>query len=150
MMLEWDGGHRDIAWHSTHVIRLYQEGDDFSIWLARDEATSRVLWRYINLEAPWERTLLGFDSKDLWLDLYSESEDDDWHWKDEDELARLVERGEVDAAFAAEVRRSGEQAVARIGAGATLLDPSWVAWRPDPSWATPTLPEHWWEYDEGV
>lgn len=143
MLLEWDGGHWDVTWHSTDVVRLYQEGDDFSIWIARDEKTAAVSWRYVNLEDPWRRTAIGFDSKDRWLDLWSEPDGDEWHWKDEDELAWLVEQGRVDRALAARVRESGERAVARIRAGRTLLDDSFGALRPDPAWRTPTLPASW-------
>ena len=147
MLLEWDGGHRDVTWRGTDVVRLYQEGDAFSIWIARDQTTGAVVWRYINLEDPWRRTAIGFDSKDRWLDLWSEPGSDEWQWKDEDELAWLVSEGRVPADWAATVRASGDDAVTRIRAGRTLLDPSWYSWRPDPSWAVPRLPERWREYD---
>src|SRR5436305_484761 len=39
LMVRWDGGHRDVSWHSTSVVRLYQERDAFSIWIARDAAS---------------------------------------------------------------------------------------------------------------
>jgi hypothetical protein len=143
LMVRWDGGHRDVTWHTCNVVRLYREGDDFSIWIARDDATGTVAWRYINLEAPWRRTAIGFDSKDHWLDLWSEPDSDDWHWKDEDELAWLVEQSLVDDAYAASVRASGERAVARIRSGDTLLHPSWSTWRPDGSWQIPLTPMSW-------
>lgn len=143
LMIRWDGGHRDVTWHSADVVRLYQEGDAFSIWIARDETTRAVVWRYINLEEPWRRTPFGFDSKDWWLDLWSEPEGDEWQWKDEDELAWLVTQGRVSEAFARDVRASGERAVERIRAGATLLDPSWSSWRPDPDWRIPVIPQNW-------
>ena len=147
MMLRWDGGHRDVVWHSTDVVRLYREGDDFSIWIARDAGTGAVAWRYINLEDPWRRTALGFDSRDLWLDLYTEGESDEWHWKDEDEIAWVIERGELDAAAAAAIRASGERALARIRAGETDLNRAWSTWRRDPSWALPVVPATWRDYE---
>ncbi len=143
LMVGWDGGHRDVTWHSADVVRLYQEGDAFSIWIARDEATRVVVWRYINLEAPWRRTAIGFDSRDWWLDLWSDPGSDEWQWKDEDEIAWLVQEGRVDDTFAAEVRGHGEEAVRRIRAGTTLLDPSWSSWRPDPAWQLPVIPPSW-------
>jgi hypothetical protein len=143
LMVRWDGGHRDMTWHTSNVVRLYREGDDFSIWIARDDASGAVAWRYINLEEPWRRTAIGFDSKDHWLDLWSEPESDVWHWKDDDELEWLVEQRRVDAAYAAGVRESGERAVRRIQAGDTLLHPSWSTWRVDPSWRVPVMPLTW-------
>ena len=143
LMLNWDGGHRDVTWHTTNVVRLYREGDDFSIWIARDDTSGAVVWRYVNLEDPWRRTKIGFDSRDRYLDLWAEPDSDDWQWKDEDELAWLVEQGRVTSARAAKVRRSGERAVARIRSGATLLHPSWSTWRPDPAWPVPRAPTGW-------
>lgn len=149
MLLEWDGGYAEKTWHTREVIRLYQEGDAFSIWIARDPVTLAVAWRYVNLEAPWLRTPLGFDSRDHWLDLYDE-DDDVWRWKDEDELAWLVEQGRVDEAFARRVRADGEEAVRRIQSGATLLREPWGRWRPDPAWRMPALPARWREYDPAL
>jgi len=146
MLLESDGGHRDVAWHSTNVVRLYREGDEYSIWIARDDATRAVLWRYINLEAPWLRTPIGFDSRDNYLDLYSEGDDDEWHWKDEDEVEWLIEQGRVDRAFADAARRAGERAVRAIEAGESMLDDVWSTWRPEPTWPTPRLPANWQDY----
>ncbi len=146
MLLEWDGGHRDVTWHSTNVIRLYREGDAYSIWIARDDTSGALLWRYINLEAPWLRTPIGFDSRDNYLDLYSER-DDEWHWKDEDEVEWLLEQGRIDRAFADATRRAGELALARVEAGQSMLRPSWSAWQPDPSWTVPSLPRSWREFE---
>ena len=147
LLLTWDGAHRDVVWRDTNVVRLYREGEDFSIWIARDHATGALLWRYINLEAPWLRTPIGFDSRDHILDLYSEAGEDAWHWKDEDEVAWLIDQGRMDAAFAAKVRESGERALEKIRSGDSLLDDAWSGWRPDPAWAAPRLPAQWREYE---
>jgi hypothetical protein len=147
MLVRWDGGHHDITWHSTTVVRLYREGDPFSIWLARDATTNALAWRYINLEEPWRRTPIGFDSRDLWLDLYSEPGEDEWHWKDEDEADWLIEQGRIDRAFIERVRAYGDDAVTRIRAGKTLLHDRWSAFIPEPAWATPVAPEDWRELE---
>ena len=147
ILLEWDGGHRDVAWHSTNVVRLYREDDEYSIWIARDDTTGAVLWRYINLEAPWRRTPIGFDSRDHYLDLYSENEENEWHWKDEDEVAWLIEQGRMDRIFAAATRRAGELAIARVAAGESMLHPSWSTWRPDPSWKPPSIGGSWRDFE---
>jgi len=36
MLLTWDGGHADITWKHTNVLRLYSLGDPYSLWLAFD------------------------------------------------------------------------------------------------------------------
>jgi hypothetical protein len=150
MLLAWDGGHRDVEWHSTNVVRLYREGDEYSIWIARDDTSGAVLWRYINLEAPWRRTPIGFDSRDHYLDLYSAGGDGEWHWKDEDEVEWLIEQGRIDRAFADATRKAGERAVARVEAGESLLHPSWATWQPDPLWTMPTVPRSWRDFEPTI
>jgi len=145
ILVDWDGNHRDVVWHDTSVLRLYREGDDYSIWLARD-VTGALVWRYINLESPWRRTAIGFDSRDLYLDLFAERDSDDWHWKDEDELAWLVDQGRMDAALAAQVRASGERALSRVRAGDSMLS-QWATWKPDRPAEIARLPPNWRDYD---
>lgn len=146
LLVEWDGGHRDVVWTGTNVVRLYREGDEYSIWIARDDATGAVVWRYINLEAPWRRTPIGFDSRDHYLDLHAAA-DGEWSWKDEDEVAWLVEQGRMDAAFAAAVRASGERALSRIKAGESMLSDAWATWKADSSWEVARLPPNWRDYE---
>ena len=147
MMVRWDGGHHDVIWHTTTVVRLYREGDPFSIWLARDAATGALAWRYINLEDPWRRTPIGFDSRDLFLDLWSEPDGRDWHWKDEDEVDWLIEQGRIDRAFVDRVRRYGDGAVAKIRAGDTMLDERWTTFTRDAGWTIPVAPDDWLDLD---
>lgn len=142
MMVRWDGGYRDRPWHSVNVIRLYREEDDFSLWLARDGATGDVAWRYINLEDPWRRTSIGFDSCDRWLDLGAWP-GEDWQWKDEDEIEWLVANGRLGQDVAAAIRASGERALALVRGGERGIARKWSTWRAEPSWQVPTIPANW-------
>jgi hypothetical protein len=144
-IVRWDGGHADVTWKRTNVIRLYRSGDPYSLWLAFDAATWDLAWRYINLEDPWRRTAIGFDSRDVYLDLVAGPDGDDWEWKDEDELAWVVEQGRIDAARAVQIRADGERAVQSVREMGSL--DRWRTWRPDPSWRLPTVPERWREYE---
>jgi hypothetical protein len=141
----WDGGHADVTWKRTNVVRLYRSGDPYSIWLAFDAESWDLAWRYINLEDPWVRTAIGFDSRDVYLDLVAGPDGDDWEWKDEDELAWVVEQGRIDAARAVQIRADGERAVQSVRERGPL--DRWRTWRPDPSWRLPTVPERWREYE---
>jgi hypothetical protein len=144
-IVRWDGGHADVTWKRTNVLRLYRFGDPYSLWLAFDATTWELAWRYINLEDPWLRTAIGFDSRDVYLDLVAGPEGDDWEWKDEDELAWVVEQGRIDAARASRIRADGERAILSVRRMGSL--DRWRTWRPDPSWHTPTVPERWREYE---
>lgn len=147
MLLEWDGRHRDLVWERTNALLVHRPGDHHSLWLAWDAASWEPTWRYIDLQEPWRRTPIGFDSRDLWLDLWAEPRRDEWHWKDDDELAWLVEQGRVDQARAIEIRSIGERALETVLRREPPLDRDWTAWRPDPSWAIPALPPDWKERD---
>jgi hypothetical protein len=144
-IVRWDGGHADITWKRTNVVRLYRAGDPYSLWLAFDAATWDLAWRYINLEDPWVRTAIGFDSRDVYLDLVAGPDGDEWEWKDEDELAWVVEQGRIDAARALQIRADGESAIQSVRQMGSL--DHWRTWRPDPRWTVPTVPEGWREYE---
>ena len=95
---------------------------------------------YVNLQEPIRRTPIGFDVRDLDLDILVDPERR-WRWKDEDELEGSVEAGVISAAVADRTRAEGLAAVADIEAGAWPFTEEMSAWRPDPAWPQPTLPE---------
>ncbi len=64
-----------------------------------------------------------------------------WSWKDEDELDQAVEEGLFTEDEAARFRAAGERAVEQIILREPPFDEDWEAWRPDPTWNTPELPE---------
>lgn len=95
------------------------------------------------LEAPWRRTPIGFDTQDLVLDVTVAPDLSSWAWKDEDELAWSVEVGKLSAAEAEAIRGAGRRAIAALEARAWPFVPDWSAYRPDPHWPVPALPENW-------
>lgn len=146
-LLHWDGGYADRPWERSDVVMIHRPGDGFSLWHAWDLAEPGRAWWYINLEEPWRRTAIGFDSRDLWLDLWSESPRMGWHWKDEDELAWAVDAGRCTAERAAAIRAEGERAISVIGRREPPFDVDWPHWRPDRTWSTPMLPAGWDRYE---
>jgi hypothetical protein len=137
-----DGGHEDAVWKGN-VLLAYRPGDAFSVWVAWTAPTWEVRWRYVNIEEPWRRTPIGFDTRDLELDLWSGPNDAEWHWKDEDEIEWLVASGELDPVRAREIRAIGEDALARNARCEPPFDRDWRAWRPDDGWSIPTVPSDW-------
>jgi hypothetical protein len=147
MLLRWDGGYEDLVWHSVNVLILYRPGDMHSVWRAWDAASGELRWRYVNLEERWRRTAIGFDSRDLYLDLWAKPGSNEWRWKDEDEAAWAVENGRMTGEQLAAARADGELAIQRIRRGEPPHDRDWDSWRPDPAWTIPVLPSDWREYD---
>ncbi|HLE96560.1 MAG TPA: DUF402 domain-containing protein, partial [Candidatus Thermoplasmatota archaeon] len=135
-LMRWDGGHEDRPWIGTNVVHVHPPGEAFSLWCAWD-AEWRPAWWYVNLEEPWRRTAIGFDSRDLWLDLARGPDETAWRWKDEDELAWAVEEGRCTPELAARIRAEGERAIGMITGGEPPFDRDWSAWRPDPAWSVP-------------
>jgi hypothetical protein len=67
----------------------------------------------VNLQAPFVRTSLGFDTTDNALDIVMGT-DLDWHWKDEDQIAVRVAVGLTSEEEAAAFRAEGERVIADI------------------------------------
>ena len=131
---------RYISWRN-HNLRVLLPGRPYSIWLLWTPAWE-FKYYYVNLEAPFARSAVGFDSRDHVLDVCVRA-DRTWYYKDLDELDTRVEVGLVKAQAAAEVRRDAEQAVALIEGWRPPFDSGLERWRPDPAWEAPVLPPGW-------
>jgi hypothetical protein len=127
MLLEWDGAYAERIWTATNVLMFHRFGEAHSLWLARDDATSRLAWWYVNLEEPWHETAIGFDSRD--------------------NLAWAIAGGWVGPEREAELRKEGERALERFRRRDPPLDDDWLGSWPDPAWTIPTLPSAWPDYE---
>ncbi|MER5909163.1 DUF402 domain-containing protein [Streptomyces sp. NPDC001982] len=128
-------------WFGTGVLKLARPGEPWSVWLFWEPGWQFKNW-YVNLEEPLARWAGGVDSEDHFLDI-SVHPDRSWHWRDEDEFAQAQRDGLMGAELAQRVREAGSSAVAAIDAWGPPFDQDWQHWRPDPSWAVPSLPEDW-------
>ncbi len=142
-----DRGHvvelQDTEWRRD-VLRLMYPGAHHSVWVfwEHEDGARRHSAYYVNMEEPFRRTAIGFDTNDHTLDIVVTPELE-WAWKDEDELAERVKLGVFPADFAASVRAEGERVVERIERRAAPFGDGWGDWAPDPSWPTPALPPEW-------
>lgn len=138
------GGARrltDTPWRRD-MLRLMFPGRAHSVWLTWDGPERRFLGYYVNMEEPFRRSAIGFDTNDHMLDVVVTPELA-WSWKDEAVVAERVRQGVYSAEFAREVRAEGERVVRQIGARASPFDGAWARWVPDATWTIPVLPEHW-------
>ncbi len=97
---------------------------------------------YLNIQEPFRRTPIGFDTQDLELDIVV-SPDGSWEFKDEEELDPWIARGRWTAEEIAAIRAEGARLGAELDAGRYWWDTAWAEWEPDPSWPAPTLPPGW-------
>ncbi len=137
------GGFADWTWTTNHVLMLHQPGR---------MSTTMLFWRdpdwvlrnwYGNIQAPLQRTAIGFDTADYLLDVWIDP-DMSWSWKDEDEWELAREHGLIAPDILDEVRREGERIIADAEARAWPFNAGFESWRPDPSWTAPSsLPDSW-------
>ena len=97
---------------------------------------------YLNIQEPFRRSSIGFDTQDLELDIVV-SPDGSWRWKDDEELEGWIERGRWTAEEVEAIRAEGARVTAELEAGRRWWSDEWAAWEPDPSWPTPELPNGW-------
>jgi hypothetical protein len=142
----WPGGRHPWSafgsWQGHGVLMLQRSGDAYAVWVfweGADRAFSR--W-YLNLQDPFRRTSLGFDTQDHELDLWS-PDGRTWHRKDEDHLDRRVAEGAFTPGEAAAIRREADRLLAELRQDGRWWDEAWAAWEPDDAWPRPALPAGW-------
>jgi hypothetical protein len=116
-----------------HALSLVRTGTRHSVTL-HWSPTWRFLYWYVNLERWLGRGPRTIDYVDDKLDLVV-LPDRSVRWKDEDELEQAAALGLLDGD---EVRAEAERVLA-----APPWPTGWEAWRPDPSWPAPALPDGW-------
>ena len=133
----------DEEWRRD-VLRLMYPGAHHSIWVfwEHEDGERRHTAYYVNLEEPFRRNAIGFDTNDHTLDIIV-TPDLEWRWKDEDELAERVELGVHPADFADFVRAEGERVIEAIEAGGSPFGDGWPDWAPPSEWASPVLSPEW-------
>lgn len=129
-----DWGSVERGWEGEGVVILGRSGRAHSIWHFWD-GEEFAGW-YVNLEAPWTPSAIGFDTEDHELDLWVEP-DGSWRWKDEDHLQTAVEVGAYSPELAAEIRAEGERVLDEWP-----FPTGWEERRPAGR-SPPTLPEGW-------
>lgn len=132
-----------FVWRAD-TLRLMLPGRSHSVLMFSDaQGGARVLRKYfVNLEEPFRRTAVGFDTQDHTLDIELTPELD-WRWRDELELANHVTEGFYTAELAAAVRAEGECALEAIRRGEHPCLRGWKEWSPPPEWRVPTLRDGW-------
>lgn len=126
----------DAVWDQWNTLLLMVPGQWRATWVQWSPEWEFLGW-YVNMEEPLRRTLLGFDSRDLWLDILV-SPGRHWRWKDNDHLDRAVRLGMTSGAVAKRARAEGEAAIADIESGRWPFTEEVRDWRPDPAWPIPT------------
>jgi hypothetical protein len=142
---DWDGSYREEQWTGASVVRVHRWGENWSVWRWHDGTTWQPHW-YINLELPWVRTRLGFDSQDWTLDVVAATDGDGaWRvwFKDEDELEFYAGTGHWTTEMRTVIEQAGRDAASVARARTFPFDADWSGWVPDPEWEAERLPGGW-------
>jgi Protein of unknown function (DUF402) len=134
--------HKD-RWEGHGVLQLQRPGELHAVWVFWQGPKRELGAWYVNIQEPFRRTAIGFDTQDLELDIVI-SPDGSWRWKDDELLDPWVERGRWTAAEVAAIRAEGARVAAELEAGRRWWSDEWATWEPDPAWRVPAeLPPGW-------
>ena len=135
----WSGKDR---WHGHGVLQLQRPGEMHAVWVFW-EGPERALgaW-YVNIQEPFRRSSIGFDTQDLELDIVI-APGGAWRVKDDEHLKAWIERGRWTRDEVAAIRAEGDRIIAELEAGRRWWSDDWAAWEPDPAWPTLDLPADW-------
>jgi hypothetical protein len=130
-------------WFDTDVLMLVTPGSAHAINLMWETGQPKLRCWYVNLQEPFRRTELGFDSMDHLLDIVISPDRSAWHWKDEDEFEEAIKVGLYSSEEARAIRAEGERAIELLETGLQPFCDGWERWSPPAEWETPTLLEDW-------
>jgi hypothetical protein len=112
-----------------------------SLFWQHDAGGRRLTKYFVNLEEPFRRTSVGFDTQDHVLDVVMQP-DLSWAWRDEGELKNHLAHGFFTKALIESVRAEGKHVVDEMTRRAhPALD--WTAWSPDSRREMPVMPVEW-------
>jgi uncharacterized protein DUF402 len=97
---------------------------------------------YLNLQRPFRRTPIGYDTQDLELDVWIPAAGQ-WTFKDEDKLEERQADGRFTEAEVAEIRSIGSGIAGMLDRREHWWDETWTRFEPDPSWPPPSFPAGW-------
>jgi hypothetical protein len=143
---EFPGGMHPWAqrgrWEGHGALMLRRPSDRYSVW-AFWRGDERRFWGwYVNLEEQYRRSVIGFDTLDHELDLWSE-DGETWLLKDEDAIAERVAEGRFDVQEAERVRADAVAFQAEYARHGPWWDPAWADWTPPRDLEIPSLPPGW-------
>jgi hypothetical protein len=130
------------AWQGHGAVMLHRPADAYGVFVFWEGESRRFARWYLNLQAPFRRTKIGFDSLDHTLDLWS-TDGRTWHVKDEEVFEQRVADGYFTADEGAAIRAEAERFLYDIRTNGPWWDEAWADWRPDPLWPVPRLPPGW-------
>lgn len=141
---EWDGSRLTGTWDYPPTVRLHPVGRSYSVIRTWVQADQEFTGWYVNLEQPWTRTDVGFDSRDDVLDVVVADDLSECSLKDEDEFGFAVESGAISTQEEASIRLAAHQAMEDVALRRWPFDAAgWPAVTPRDLTAPVEFPDGW-------
>ena len=135
----WAGKQR---WQGHGVLMLQHPDEAYAVWHFWEGADRRFVGWYLNLQEPFRRTTIGYDTQDLELDLWLPV-DGSWRFKDRELLDERMRDGRYTTEQIVAIRRLGDDLGTMLDRGERWWDEHWASFVPDPSWSAPEFPRDW-------
>ena len=133
----------EYVWRNDTLRLLFPEqSHSVSLSWQREGDTQRLLKYFVNMEEPFRRTAIGFDTQDHTLDIEF-TPALAWHWRDEPELANHVAEGFYTAELASAARAEGERVIDAVRRREHECLRGWAEWSPPPQWRIPAFVVGW-------
>jgi hypothetical protein len=141
-----DGGrhpwHGKRRWKGHGALMLQRPRDAYAVWVFWHGPAREFRGWYVNLQAPFRRTPIGYDTQDFELDILVPL-DDKWSLKDAELLDHRVREGRFTAEQARAIRSEGDRIGRDLDARRYWWSDEWASWQQDPSWQPAALPDGW-------
>ncbi|MFT4726060.1 MAG: hypothetical protein ACI9UN_000555 [Granulosicoccus sp.] len=131
------------SWEGHGCLMIQRPEDAYAVWHFWHGPDREFLCWYINLQEPFRRKALGYDTQDLELDLIVYP-DGNLELKDDELMDQRVQEGRWSAERVAEIRADASIIYDRLKNGERWWPLEWRDWKPDPAWVVPSdLPVDW-------
>jgi hypothetical protein len=132
--------HGKASWHGHGALMLQRPGDSYAVWVFWSGPKREFRGWYVNLQEPFRRTELGYDTQDLELDIWLPREGG-YVLKDDEDMERRVEEGRFTPEQIAAVRGDAQRILDELESDGPWWSESWSTWEPDPDWPKPSFPD---------
>jgi len=132
----WHGKER---WLGHGVLMLQRQGEPYAIWILWAGPAREFHGWYVNLQEPFRRTAIGYETQDLELDIWVPAQGG-WELKDDDVMEKRIREGRFTPEQVAEARALASRITRELDAGRRWWSDDWAAWQADPAWRAPAFP----------
>jgi hypothetical protein len=122
--------HGSDGWQGHGALHLMWPGVQHAVWVFWVGADRHFAHWYINIQEPFRRTSIGYDTQDLELDLVVEP-NGTWWLKDAENLVARIDEGRLSADQGAAAISEAARLAELLDDGRWWWDRSWAFWRPD-------------------